>query len=293
MIDYGLLLDFDLVNRIRAYPAKSGEFISAKNEIYLRYFEEVRKAVHIFCMPSPEDEAVVRDLFADIEKVLMGFKKGMSLRVYLSSYARKNIALPKWKQKPSFYMAAYSGGILTLTGLIIFIILAGSPSAMVKPIKAGTVFDGRSTGVLRLDGSSAITLDSDAVIGAVSGISGGKITAEFSLVSGRVECKLRKLSRDEYFRLGNALAGVEVRGTDFKAGYVKGVFRVDVIEGRVMFTDRVKGTNFIISAPGHYETGPEKLFKKATVAITEKTNENDTGEEDRLRGPRNLLKTDD
>ena len=74
---------------------------------------------------------------------------------------------------------------------------------MVKPIKAGTVFDGRSTGVLRLDGSSAITLDSDAVIGAVSGISGGKITAEFSLVSGRVECKLRKLSRDEYFRLGS------------------------------------------------------------------------------------------
>ncbi|MGA2142676.1 MAG: FecR family protein [Brevinematales bacterium] len=293
MIDYGLLLDIDLVKRIRAYPAKSREFISAKNEIYLRYFEEIKKAVHVFCMPSPEDEAVARDLFRDIEKVLMGFKKGMSLCAYLSSYARKNIALPRWKQKPSFYMAAYSGGILTLTGLIIFLILTGSPSITGVSAKPGTLFDGRRTRVLQLDRSSAITLGRDAVIGAVSGISGGKITAEFSLVTGDVECKLRKLSADEYFRLDNAVASVEVRGTDFKAEYEKGLFRVDVIEGRVFFTDKIKGTNFIIAAPGNYETGAEGYLKKTAAAITEKTtNESDTGAES-LRGPRNLLKTDD
>jgi hypothetical protein len=283
MIDCSLLLDMELVDRIRSYPAKSSEFISAKNEIISRHFEEIKKAVHIFCMPSPEDEAVARDLFGDIERVLMGFKKGMSLRVFLSSYARKNIALPRWKQKPSFYMAAYSGGILTVTGLLICIILSGGPALK---IRAGSIFDGKNTAVIHIDRSCVITLGRDAVIEAVSGISGDKVTADFRLDAGSVECSLRKLSKDEFFRLGNSVASIEVRGTDFKARFENGVFRVDVVEGRVMLTDRIRGTNFILNAPGHYETAGKKHLVKQVIIDTPGMDK-ETGEN--LNGPRNVL----
>ena len=42
---------------------------------------------------------------------------------------------------------------------------------------------------------------------------------------------------------------------------------MDVIEGRVMFTDRVKGTNFIISAPGHCMKPGQKNYLKKQLLL--------------------------
>ncbi len=257
MTDYRSFDDMDLVSMVKSYSMKSAEFHSAKNEIFRRYFEEIRKAVHIFCMPSPEDEKVAREVFEDLEKILLDYKKGVPLRVFLASYARKKIALPRWRQNPGFYRAAYSAGAVSVIIVIMAVVLRAGlflPDKGRNTVRINSIYSGENNPIIHLDHDTCLYLGKDAVIEAVSVQSNGKMTANIKLEAGSLECRVRKLVSGEYFRIGNNAGIAEVLGTDFRVSYIKGIFRIDVLKGRVLFNDKINGTNIIIMPSGHYET---------------------------------------
>ncbi len=289
-MDYSSLSDMELVMKIRTNPRTSGEYALARGEIASRCHEYIRKSVHTYCMPEAEAVKVADEVFVDLDKALLDYKKGERLAPHLAAYARKSIAGPRWRLNPAFYRAAYAAAAAAVSAVIIVFFFTGRsrPAAPENYFAAvHEKFGGTSAGMVKLGSGTFIKLDGNSAVESLSAVSNGKVTADFRLTSGRIECRVRKLKEGEYFRIETEAGSARAVGTFFCVSWSNHVMTVEVAEGRVEVFDRINMTNFLVGenrscrAGIHTpdlkrETGPEK-------------GENTNRDEEQIREPRNAL----